>query len=296
MTEKKNLDKSKIKILVCCHKPCELPQDDIFLPIHCGKALSNLDLGIQGDNEVNGMPCDNISEKNDTYCELTAMYWAWKNIKKLYPDIEYIGLNHYRRYFYFKKLFFNPVHHANILDISSYKIPNLCKTSKIIIPKKWTFSTSVYNQYNLCHYRSDLDTCMTALEQVINPHIIQKFVTKNKLSPCNMFIMPWDLFDQYCSFLFPFLSKLECKIPVHTYDSHQKRVIGFLAERIFNVYVEAFFSSKEIKFFPLIMFDNKKDDSIINNFFNIIYKNCIFLTNKIKAYYFSHTSTSYSRM
>ena len=46
MTAKKSLDKSKIKILVCCHKPCELPKDDIFLPIHCGKALSDLDLGI----------------------------------------------------------------------------------------------------------------------------------------------------------------------------------------------------------------------------------------------------------
>ena len=98
---KESLDDSKIKILICCHKPSELPEDGIFLPIHCGKAISSVDLGIQGDNEVNGQPCDNISDRNETYCELTAMYWAWKNIKKIYPDIEYIGLNHYRRYFDF---------------------------------------------------------------------------------------------------------------------------------------------------------------------------------------------------
>ena len=30
---------------------------------------------------------NNISEKNSTYCELTAQYWAWKND----TDSDYIG-------------------------------------------------------------------------------------------------------------------------------------------------------------------------------------------------------------
>ena len=88
-----------IKILVCCHKPCELPNGDIYLPIQVGKKCSNLDLGIQSDCEINGQDCENISEKNNIYCEMTAAYWAWKNIRKLYPNIDYIGLCHYRRYF-----------------------------------------------------------------------------------------------------------------------------------------------------------------------------------------------------
>ena len=91
------------------------------MPIHCGKALSSVDLGIQGDNEVNGQPCDNISDKNETYCELTAMYWAWKNIKKIYPDIEYIGLNHYRRYFDFDHIFI-PWRQESLSDIKNYRI------------------------------------------------------------------------------------------------------------------------------------------------------------------------------
>ena len=39
---------------------------------------------------------DNISFKNPYYCELTTLYWGWKK------DIaaEWIGLVHYRRYFY----------------------------------------------------------------------------------------------------------------------------------------------------------------------------------------------------
>ncbi|MBQ3778942.1 MAG: DUF4422 domain-containing protein, partial [Fibrobacter sp.] len=95
------LDSSKIKILVCCHKPCPVPSQDWFLPIQVGAALSKQDLGFQKDNLVNGETCDNISEKNPNYCELTALYWAWKNIRKIYPEIQYIGLNHYRRYFAF---------------------------------------------------------------------------------------------------------------------------------------------------------------------------------------------------
>ena len=81
---------NKMKILVCTHKPGFVLQDDIYTPIQVGKALSNVDLGFLGDDKG-----DNISVKNKEFCELTAMYWAWKNLKNL----DVIGLCHYRRYF-----------------------------------------------------------------------------------------------------------------------------------------------------------------------------------------------------
>lgn len=37
---------------------------------------------------------DNISENNPHYCELTGLYWMWKN-----TNYEEIGLCHYRRFF-----------------------------------------------------------------------------------------------------------------------------------------------------------------------------------------------------
>ena len=43
---------------------------------------------------------DNISKLNSHYCELTAMYWAWKNMDKL-NNPDYIGFMHYRRLFNF---------------------------------------------------------------------------------------------------------------------------------------------------------------------------------------------------
>lgn len=82
----------KVKILVACHKPAKVYQDDVYTPIQVGKALHpDLDLGYITDDTG-----DNISEENPYYCELTAIYWGWKNL-----NCEYIGLQHYRRYFNF---------------------------------------------------------------------------------------------------------------------------------------------------------------------------------------------------
>ena len=78
------------KILVCCHKDDIYVNQEPYLPLQVGKALSDLDLGLLGDNTG-----DNISVKNKSYCELTGLYWAWKNLK----GIDVIGLCHYRRYF-----------------------------------------------------------------------------------------------------------------------------------------------------------------------------------------------------
>lgn len=77
-----------IKVIVAAHKPYRMPQDSMYVPLHVGRALDDQDLGWQGDNTG-----DNISLKNPYYCELTGLYWAWKNLKA-----DAIGLVHYRRF------------------------------------------------------------------------------------------------------------------------------------------------------------------------------------------------------
>ena len=82
-------------IVVATHKKYRMPKDPLYLPLHVGAegkrdAKGNpLDFGYQKDNEG-----DNISIKNPRYCELTGIYWAWKNL-----DSDYLGLVHFRRYF-----------------------------------------------------------------------------------------------------------------------------------------------------------------------------------------------------
>ena len=77
-----------IKIIVAAHKPYWMPSDPVYLPVHVG-AEGEKDIGYTPDNTG-----ENISIKNLNFCELTGLYWAWKNL-----DANYLGLVHYRRYF-----------------------------------------------------------------------------------------------------------------------------------------------------------------------------------------------------
>ena len=89
------MENKTVKIVVATHKKYKMPKDEMYLPLHVGAAGkvdacgNPLDLGYQKDNTG-----DNISGKNASFCELTGLYWAWKNL-----DADYIGLAHYRRHF-----------------------------------------------------------------------------------------------------------------------------------------------------------------------------------------------------
>lgn len=239
------LDDSKIKILVCCHKPCNLPQDNVFFPIHVGAALSDISLGFQRDDQLNGEPCDNISSKNRSFCELTAIYWAWKNIKKLYPDLQYIGLNHYRRFFAFneRRVTGNGIP-KDVQNITQYKfdmpmVESCLESNKIITTPKAYLKTSLAGSYEHCHNSSDLRIIHDIVRDDY-PEFLSTFnevyLGKNFFYDCNMFIMPWNEFEAYCEWIFGILFKAEKLINIENYDTYQKRIYGFLAEHLWTVW------------------------------------------------------------
>ena len=220
------------------------PNDDgIFLPIQGGKALTDTDLHIQGDNEVNGQPCDNISDKNPTYSELTAMYWAWKNLKKLYPDVKYVGLCHYRRFFAFdEQKFFVPDIPASEDSISHYKLDTdkiirTLESGKIILVKPYTFPYSVKAHYCICHISDNYRATQEVIREKF-PDYYDAFLDvmehSNKLSARNMFIMKWEDFERYCEWLFAVLSYIEADYSINP-KPEQRRL--FMSERLLNVYI-----------------------------------------------------------
>ena len=251
--------------MICCHKNYYLPenQNNIFLPIHAGKSISTQKLNIQTDNEINNQPCDNISEKNAYYCELTAIYWAWKNIKTLYPNIKYIGLFHYRRFLAFneRKYFCDNItkNSKEILNytINPQKIINILENSKIILPNYINFCSSLQIQYCLCCLSTDYNQAKKVVHDEF-PDYYDSFIDvmekNNHLHPCNMFVMKYDDFEKYCEWLFAVLASLENKIPYKNYDNYQRRVFGFLAERLLNVYVHK--NKMKSRNFNLLMFDD----------------------------------------
>lgn len=229
-------------IIVCCHKEDIVVSDYPYLPVQVGKALSSQDLEIQGDDTG-----DNISSKNKNFCELTGLYWAWKNI----DDADIIGLCHYRRYFDFHKqakaiipytLF--SAEKFNNLDFSvPEKILKKVKSGKVVVPRAINNVRSPFEEYCIAHYSDDARILGKVVKEM-SPDNYKKAYDKvmrltHKPHCFNMFIMNREDFDKYCSWLFPILFEVEKRVDISNYSVAQKRIFGYMSERLFNVFLEA---------------------------------------------------------
>jgi hypothetical protein len=217
----------KITMLVAAHKAYRMPQDPMYLPLHVGKAGKDLELGFQGDNTG-----DNISEKNPTFCELTGLYWAWKNL-----DSDYVGLSHYRRYFRGKS---GQDKWDCILTTAQAKA--LLQKSPVVLPKKRRYYIeTAYDQYVHAHPAEPLDLALKlAADQGENyAHVVEAMKQRSWTHIYNMFLMRRDIFDGYCTWLFDILFQLEKEIDISGYSQYDRRVFGFVSERLLDVYLEA---------------------------------------------------------
>ncbi len=217
---------SKLKLLIATHKDYDFPSASYYLPIQVGKANSQLELGILSDNTG-----EHISEKNGTFCELTALFWAWKNLK----DEEYIGLAHYRRYFAGSGLQLKDKTIAAEKELLS----DLKDFDVIAGKKRNYYIESVYNHYKNAHFIQDIDLTKEIIKRNFPDYLtaFEQVMAGKKLHLFNMFVMSRSHFEQYCEWLFAILFKLEERIDISHYDNYQKRVFGFLAERLFNVWL-----------------------------------------------------------
>ena len=242
----------KVKLLVCAHKAGTFLNDEHYMPIQVGKALSAADLHIQGDDTG-----ENISRKNPHYCELTALYWAWKNLKKT----DYIGLCHYRRYFDFTPGLYRERYIIRTGQLGkSQRLPVLKKLFRkydIILPIPMVFKESVRKHYDRCHVGGDLEVLREVIGE-LTPDYLEAFDAvinqNNKLAGYNMFLTGWDHFNRYCEWLFPVLSELEKRIDISD-DPYQSRIFGFMGERLLNVYCRR--HRLKVKYYPIALMDDE---------------------------------------
>lgn len=73
-----------------------------------------------------------------------------------------------------------------------------------------------------------------------------------------MFIMKWDDFNNYCNWLFPILKEAEKRIDISHYNVIQKRIWGYMAERLMNVWLYA--EKKNLLFYPVIWINNNSSN------------------------------------
>lgn len=246
--ETKNVS-NNIRLYIITHKKFEKTKLQEYLPIQVG-AENNEKLGYLQDNIG-----ENISSKNPNYCELTGIYWIWKNDN----ENDVIGISHYRRYFTQQLIFKNKNKILNQEQVE--EIFN--KGYDIILPKKEIYRENVYKQY--CQ-NSGFATDLNRVEEIIRkqcPEYIEsykKIMEKNRLHQFNMMICSKDLYNEYCEWLFNILFELEKEVDLSQYNEYQKRIYGFLAERLLNVWVDK--NNLKIKTIRVINIDESIRDTV----------------------------------
>lgn len=218
----------KIKILVAAHKKFPMPKAQGYLPILVGATKNyKSDINYQRDDEGG-----NISSKNPSYNELTAVYWAWKNLK----DIDVIGLVHYRRLLFDSK----PYSINNV--VTKNKIEQLMGEYDIILPKKRNYYIETnYSHYIHAHHKAPLDKTREIIAEQYPQYLsnFDKVMKRRKAHMFNMFIMRRNVFDSYCSFIFGVLSGVEKEIDISDYSIQEKRVFGYISELLMDVWLES---------------------------------------------------------
>lgn len=232
-----------MKIYVVSHKKYWFPQIDNYVPIQVGNG-EKFSL-FRDDTD------DNISNKNKNWCELTALYWIWKNDKS-----DFIGLCHYRRYFDFK---INNIFEKVVVGlknvafiekhISTNYIKQYLKDYDIILPNPICLDESILEHYGNSHNINDLlitkEVVLSLYPEYANS--IEECFSQNIMYAFNMFVMPKRIFDEYMEWLFKILFEVEKRIEIPD-DNYQARVFGFLAERLLNVYIYKRLKIKEVPY------------------------------------------------
>ena len=234
-----------VKVLIATHKKYQMPTDEMYLPVHVG-AAGKESIGYQRDDQG-----ENISELNPFFCELTGLYWAWKNL-----DSDYIGLAHYRRHFSL-----NP--HAKDkwkAVLRKKDIEKDLNVTKIFVPsKRRYYIETLYSHYAHTHYVSQLDETRMIISEMYPEYLdsYDKVVKQRWGYMFNMMIMEKSLFNNYCSWLFDILFELRNRLGEDGLTPFHSRYYGRVSEIIFNVWLveqekKGKIKKSEIKEIPFI--------------------------------------------
>lgn len=262
-----------IKVVIATHKQYEMPSDKMYIPVQVGRAVNKTPLPYIGDNSGK-----NISWKNANYCELTAVYWAWKNL-----NADYIGLAHYRRHFcvtpWYLGLTKNKANKVMTLD----KASKLLDKYDVILPKKRHYwIETLMSHYQHTHQIKDLKATRSIIK-IKYPQYIESFdkvMNRKSAHMFNMFIMRRDIFEAYSEWLFDILLQLEKQIDISDYSPCEARVFGYISELLLDVWLD----KNPINYTEMpVMFMEKQ------NWFKKIAK---FIRNK----YLSHDTTNDSQV
>lgn len=269
-----------VHIYVASHLPSEIPVNSVVSAVHAGAADSVSKFYPITDADTQ----DNISHLNSLYSELTVHYMLLASEQRHLP--ERIGFMHYRRFLDFsdpqtqwekikrRLVFLNPQRRFGIKLTSSLLEPKLISRAAhkadLVVP--WPFDvrragfSSVRDQYisSTSHFESDWEICGSVIERLY-PDLYAEWSKLERsylLHMGNIYIMRKKLFLEYGEILFKILEQVRAEVNFDNRSSPEKRVLGYLAERIFTAFVGLKRQEGEISIatLPLILIKPKMFD------------------------------------
>lgn len=208
-----------IHLFTITHKPFTPPKDPLYVPLHVGRAVTQ-DLGYLGDDSG-----DSISALNPNFCELTGMYWLWKN----YPQEDYIGICHYRRYLINDK--------GDIFTAA--ELEQLLKQYDILTTRLLTLPCPYIEGFSANHHKKDLLTTERILKKKYPGYhpVFDDLVHGPHTYFGNILITSRKNYDRYCEWLFDLLFAVQKETDFTAYNNYQKRLFGFLSEFLQTVWI-----------------------------------------------------------
>ncbi len=211
---------------VVSHRPFRMPEDRAYLPIWVG-SQEDMPEGFVSHAYGEGIP-----ELNQTYCELTGLYWLWKNV-----HAEYKGLVHYRRIFSRRST--RDV--GQVLTSDDYR--SLLKDACVLLPAKQMYpGTTIYDHYVASKrgyeqiHRDDLAAIAQAVKSVhpsFAPYV-GRVLHADRAHLLNIFCMREKQFDEYCAWLFALMSAF---MELRMDREDRRRFVGSVSEFMIDVWL-----------------------------------------------------------
>ena len=190
-----------------------------LIPIQAGAAL--MEERVADILDSNG---ENISRKNPNYCELTVLYWMWKNCLLLTDDtgIRYFGLFHYRRW----------------LDIKDDDIKCIGDNDiDVVLPYPTVHEPDIKEHHMRYIKESDWEAVLQSLKE-LSPDYYASYdiiFSQEYLYNYNILIAKAEILQAYCEWLFPILERVE-ELSVPKGNERSDRYIGYIGENLLTLY------------------------------------------------------------